>query len=101
MTVPGPARSSPSGPPPPAPAGPNRPIWTEIRCPAEEKEPKTTTNSPSNIEFPSKSGGRGGGGPGSRPTRRGRHPVGIGQADVKWHVMVDPEGNEFCVLTPR
>jgi catechol 2,3-dioxygenase-like lactoylglutathione lyase family enzyme len=31
----------------------------------------------------------------------GATPVGIGQSDVKWHVMADPEGNEFCVLTPR
>ena len=25
----------------------------------------------------------------------------IGQKDVTWVVMVDPEGNEFCVLSPR
>ncbi len=25
----------------------------------------------------------------------------IGQADVTWTVMADPEGNEFCVLSPR
>jgi predicted enzyme related to lactoylglutathione lyase len=25
----------------------------------------------------------------------------IGQGDVPWVVMADPEGNEFCVLTPR
>ena len=25
----------------------------------------------------------------------------IGQGDVSWIVMADPEGNEFCVLTPR
>ena len=31
----------------------------------------------------------------------GATPVDIGQADVKWHVMADPEGNEFCVLSPR
>ena len=27
--------------------------------------------------------------------------VDIGQGDVSWVVMVDPDGNEFCVLTPR
>jgi predicted enzyme related to lactoylglutathione lyase len=27
--------------------------------------------------------------------------VDIGQGDVSWVVMADPEGNEFCVLTPR
>ena len=27
--------------------------------------------------------------------------VDIGQGDVTWVVMADPEGNEFCVLTPR
>jgi predicted enzyme related to lactoylglutathione lyase len=25
----------------------------------------------------------------------------IGQSDVSWVVMADPDGNEFCVLTPR
>ncbi|MBV8386507.1 MAG: VOC family protein [Acidimicrobiia bacterium] len=25
----------------------------------------------------------------------------VGQGDVDWIVMADPEGNEFCVLTPR
>jgi predicted enzyme related to lactoylglutathione lyase len=25
----------------------------------------------------------------------------IGQQDVTWVVMADPEGNEFCVLSPR
>lgn len=25
----------------------------------------------------------------------------IGQGEVDWEVMVDPDGNEFCVLTPR
>ncbi len=25
----------------------------------------------------------------------------IGQGDVPWAVLADPEGNEFCVLTPR
>jgi predicted enzyme related to lactoylglutathione lyase len=27
--------------------------------------------------------------------------IDIGQADVDWVVMADPDGNEFCVLTPR
>jgi len=27
--------------------------------------------------------------------------IDIGQGDVDWEVMVDPDGNEFCVLTPR
>jgi hypothetical protein len=25
----------------------------------------------------------------------------IGQKDVTWVVMADPEGNEFCILSPR
>jgi hypothetical protein len=25
----------------------------------------------------------------------------IGQEDVPWHVLADPEGSEFCVLSPR
>jgi hypothetical protein len=27
--------------------------------------------------------------------------VDVGQVDVPWVVLADPEGNEFCVLTPR
>jgi predicted enzyme related to lactoylglutathione lyase len=27
--------------------------------------------------------------------------VDIGQGDVGWVVLADPEGNEFCVLSPR
>ena len=27
--------------------------------------------------------------------------IDIGQGDVDWIVMADPDGNEFCVLTPR
>jgi predicted enzyme related to lactoylglutathione lyase len=31
----------------------------------------------------------------------GATPIDIGQGDVSWVVMADPDGNEFCVLTPR
>jgi predicted enzyme related to lactoylglutathione lyase len=31
----------------------------------------------------------------------GAQPVDIGQGDVPWAVLADPEGNEFCVLEPR
>ncbi|MEV7568867.1 VOC family protein [Streptomyces tanashiensis] len=32
----------------------------------------------------------------------GAKPADIGQgADVSWHVLVDPEGNEFCLLRTR
>ncbi|MGH3154221.1 MAG: VOC family protein [Streptosporangiaceae bacterium] len=31
----------------------------------------------------------------------GAVPAGIGQGDVPWEVLADPEGNEFCVLDPR
>jgi len=27
--------------------------------------------------------------------------VNTGQGDVPWTVLTDPEGNEFCVLSPR
>jgi predicted enzyme related to lactoylglutathione lyase len=27
--------------------------------------------------------------------------IDIGQGDVDWVVMADPDGNEFCVLTPQ
>ncbi len=36
-----------------------------------------------------------------RLTRLGAVPVDIGQGDVPWTVLADPEGNEFCVLDPR
>jgi hypothetical protein len=36
-----------------------------------------------------------------RLTKLGARPVDVGQGDVSWVVMADPEGNEFCVLTPR
>ena len=31
----------------------------------------------------------------------GAKEVDIGQEDVSWVVLADPEGNEFCILTPR
>ncbi len=31
----------------------------------------------------------------------GARRIDIGQRDVPWVVLADPEGNEFCVLTPR
>ena len=31
----------------------------------------------------------------------GATPADIGQGDVPWVVLADPEGNEFCVLDPR
>ena len=31
----------------------------------------------------------------------GASRIDIGQGDVSWVVMADPDGNEFCVLTPR
>lgn len=31
----------------------------------------------------------------------GAVPVDVGQRDVPWVVLADPEGNEFCVLEPR
>ncbi|HEY2959848.1 MAG TPA: VOC family protein [Actinomycetota bacterium] len=31
----------------------------------------------------------------------GAAPADVGQHDVPWVVLADPEGNEFCVLTPR
>jgi predicted enzyme related to lactoylglutathione lyase len=37
----------------------------------------------------------------SRVRDLGAIPVDIGQGDVPWTVLADPEGNEFCVLEPR
>jgi predicted enzyme related to lactoylglutathione lyase len=31
----------------------------------------------------------------------GARRIDIGQGEVSWVVMADPEGNEFCVLAPR
>jgi len=31
----------------------------------------------------------------------GAAPGDVGQGDVSWTVLTDPEGSEFCVLTPR
>lgn len=31
----------------------------------------------------------------------GAREVDIGQAGVRWHVLADPEGNEFCLLKKR
>jgi hypothetical protein len=31
----------------------------------------------------------------------GAAPADIGQGEVPWAVLADPEGNEFCVLDPR
>jgi predicted enzyme related to lactoylglutathione lyase len=37
----------------------------------------------------------------SRLLGLGAAPADIGQGDVPWVVLADPEGNEFCVLDPR
>jgi predicted enzyme related to lactoylglutathione lyase len=37
----------------------------------------------------------------ARLTGLGARPVDIGQRDVPWVVLADPEGNEFCVMDPR
>lgn len=31
----------------------------------------------------------------------GASRVNVGQGDVSWVVLADPEGNEFCILAPR
>jgi len=31
----------------------------------------------------------------------GARPADVGQGDVPWAVLADPEGNEFCVLRPH
>jgi hypothetical protein len=37
----------------------------------------------------------------TRAKELGATDVDIGQQDVSWVVLADPEGNEFCILTPR
>jgi hypothetical protein len=37
----------------------------------------------------------------SRLLALGAAPVDIGQGDVSWHVLADPEGNEFCLCRER
>lgn len=36
-----------------------------------------------------------------RLVNMGARQVDVGQGDVSWVVLADPEGNEFCVLTAR
>lgn len=36
-----------------------------------------------------------------RVIARGAQEADVGQRDVSWVVLRDPEGNEFCVLSPR
>jgi hypothetical protein len=36
-----------------------------------------------------------------RVTGLGAKHADIGQGDVPWTVLADPEGNEFCILTPH
>ncbi|SHN43210.1 VOC family protein [Cryptosporangium aurantiacum] len=36
-----------------------------------------------------------------RLRKLGATPVDVGQGDLPWVVLADPEGNEFCVLEPR
>ena len=35
----------------------------------------------------------------ARITALGATPVDVGQLDVSWVVLADPEGNEFCVMS--
>jgi hypothetical protein len=37
----------------------------------------------------------------ARIIQLGATPANIGQGDVRWVVLADPEGNEFCILTPH
>ena len=37
----------------------------------------------------------------ARLTDLGARPADVGQGEVPWTVLADPEGNEFCVLEPR
>lgn len=37
----------------------------------------------------------------ARVTSLGATPADIGQGDVPWTVLRDPEGNEFCILRPH
>ncbi len=37
----------------------------------------------------------------ARLVEMGAKPVDVGQRDVSWVVLADPEGNEFCVLSSR
>ena len=36
----------------------------------------------------------------ARLQKLGATPADVGQGDVSWACLADPEGNEFCVLTP-
>ena len=36
-----------------------------------------------------------------RGVRRDRAPADVGQGDISWTVLADPQGSKFCVLSPR
>ena len=36
-----------------------------------------------------------------RALELGARRIDIGQGDVNWAVLADPEGSEFCILSPR
>jgi hypothetical protein len=36
-----------------------------------------------------------------RLTALGATPADVGQGEVPWVVLADPDGNELCVLSPR
>ena len=65
------------GPPVPEKVGKNR-LHLDIAPPAHEDQPAEV----------------------DRLVALGATRVDIGQGDVSWVVMADPDGNEFCVLTP-
>jgi hypothetical protein len=37
----------------------------------------------------------------SRIRGLGASPADVGQGEQTWVVLADPDGNEFCVLSPR
>ncbi|WP_026361083.1 VOC family protein [Amycolatopsis nigrescens] len=77
-----------------APTG--RGPWLELLGGAEPKRGKNRVH----LDVAPPAGG-GHAGEVERLVRLGARTADVGQRDEPWRVLADPEGNEFCVLTPR
>jgi hypothetical protein len=63
-------------------------------------EPKTTTKNRVHLDLATASAAQQAKSV-ARLRALGATPADVGQGDVPWTVLADPEGNEFCVLEPR
>ncbi len=69
-----------------------------VFVPVQEPEDRQEPPAPGPLDDVAGAPGRRGG---ACCSALGATPADIGQGDVPWEVLADPEGNEFCVLEPR